>query len=149
MKVIIDADACPVLKRAVRICEELKIPVSLVFDDSHIINDEYAETIQVDTGKNSVDITIISLTNSGDLIVTQDVELAQLCLEKNAKALDIAGEKYSPYTIDFRIMARDYNAKMRRTGRRYKNQSKRKNKDDRLFDKRFREMILEMMNENK
>ncbi|HPN30213.1 MAG TPA: DUF188 domain-containing protein [bacterium] len=141
MKVTIDADACPVKDIAVGICKERSVRVVLVFDESHIFKDEYAELIQVDTGKNSVDITIESLIEENDILITQDLELADLCLKKRAKVINSLGEIYSEYSIQYFILEKEHQEKLRRSGRRGRNPKKRKSRNDETFKRRFIELL--------
>ncbi|MBP7653904.1 DUF188 domain-containing protein [Candidatus Dependentiae bacterium] len=141
MKVIIDADACPVKDIAVRICKEFAKPVYLVFDLSHVFNDDYAQLVQVDTGKNSVDITIESMVDEKDIVITQDLELAQLCLNKKAKVINPFGELFSEYSIQYFILEKEHQEKLRRTGRRCRTPKKRKTRNDEIFKKKFIELL--------
>ncbi|WP_284680807.1 DUF188 domain-containing protein [Aceticella autotrophica] len=62
MKILVDADACPVKDIIVKIAKEFKIPVLMFIDTSHILNDGYSEIITVDKGFNSADIALINRT---------------------------------------------------------------------------------------
>ena len=144
MKVVIDADACPVKDIAVRICKERFVKTVLVFDESHIFKDDYAELIQVDTGKNSVDITIEAIIEKNDILITQDLDLANLCLTKKARVINSFGEIYSEYSIQYFILEKDHQEKLRRSGRRGRNPKKRKTRNDETFKKKFIELLTQL-----
>ena len=48
MKIIVDADACPVKNIIKETAVKYSIPVVMVCDTSHIINDDYCDVITVD-----------------------------------------------------------------------------------------------------
>lgn len=95
MKIIIDADACPVVDIAVDIAKERNLECILVCDNTHLIQKDGAETIIVDKGVDSADCKIANLTEKGDVIITQDYGLAALVLGKGGKALNQNGLIYS------------------------------------------------------
>lgn len=47
MKILIDADSCPVVKQTIEIAKENKIEIIVFCDTSHIINNDYAKIITV------------------------------------------------------------------------------------------------------
>lgn len=51
MKILIDADGCPVVKQTIEIAKENKIEVVVFCDTSHIINSDYAKIITVSKGE--------------------------------------------------------------------------------------------------
>ena len=56
MRIIIDADGCPVTYIAVKISKQRKIPVIIVADTAHEFSDDYAKVITVDKGADSADL---------------------------------------------------------------------------------------------
>ena len=50
MKILIDADACPVVSIVEEIAQQYQVPLLLICDTSHIIDTEYGELITVDKG---------------------------------------------------------------------------------------------------
>ena len=55
VKVLIDADACPVVEIAVRLCRKHGISCVLLCDTAHTIYKDGAETLIFDKGADSVD----------------------------------------------------------------------------------------------
>ena len=100
MKIIIDADACPVVDITVNIAKERGIACIIVCDNTHSIEKDGAETVVVDKGADSADCRIANLTEKGDVIVTQDYGLAALVLGKGAKALNQNGLIYTDSNIE-------------------------------------------------
>ena len=87
MKILIDADGCPVVKQATQIAKENNIEVAIFCDTSHIINSDYAEVVTVSKGADSVDFALVNKVQSGDIVITQDYGLAAMVLSKGGKAI--------------------------------------------------------------
>lgn len=100
MKIIVDADACPVKKDIVIIAKKHSLEVIMVCDTSHIISDDYAKTITVDKGNDSVDFALINMTSKGDIVITQDYGVAAMALARGAKALGNNGIIFTSFNID-------------------------------------------------
>ena len=124
MKIIIDADACPVYKSAVKIAKENSVPCILVCDYNHILNPDYGEVITVDKGHDNADFKIVSLLNAGDIVITQDYGLATLVLSKGGCAMHHSGRMYTEDNIDKLLFERFLSAKVRRSGQKTRNMKK-------------------------
>lgn len=133
MKILIDADGCPVTKIAVAMARERKIPVTIVCDTSHEFNDDYVEIIVVDKGADSADFKLVNLTDAGDVVITQDYGLAAMCLSKNANVLNQNGLVYTSDNIDGLLLSRHTAKKIRNAGGRLKGPSKRTKRQDEDF----------------
>lgn len=141
MKILVDADACPVKDIIVVIASQKNIPVIMIIDTSHELNDGYSTIITVEKAKESVDMALINMVNSGDIVVTQDYGLAALALGKSAKVLNQNGLIYSNENIDRLLMERHMGQKIRRGGGRTKGPGRRTRKDDERFEKAFKHII--------
>ena len=137
MKILVDADACPVKKIIVRVASERNIPVTMVIDTSHELNDGYSTVITVDKGPDSVDFKLIGMLAPGDIVVTQDYGLAAMALAKGAKAINQDGFVYTNENIDQMLTVRHVNAQIRRAGGRTKGPSKRTKVADENFEQAF------------
>ena len=137
MKIIIDADACPVVDIAVGIAKERNLECILVCDNTHFIQKDGAETIIVDKGADSADCRIANLTEKGDVVITQDYGLAALILGKSAKALNQNGLIYSDTNIENLLFTRFIGKKERMAGNRTKGPKKRTAQNDADFIKAF------------
>ena len=82
MKILVDADACPVKSIIVNIAKKENIPVIMFFDTSHCYNDGYSLVKTVDKGPDSVDFAIINCIDKGDICITQDYGLAVMAMSK-------------------------------------------------------------------
>lgn len=135
MKILIDADGCPVTKIALSLAKEREIPVVIVCDTAHEFNDSYAEIIVVDKGADSADFKLVNLANSGDVVITQDYGLAAMCLSKCANVLNQNGLVYTSDNIDSLLLSRHTAKKIRNSGGRLKGPSKRTKQQDEDFKK--------------
>jgi uncharacterized protein len=134
MKIIIDADACPVKEITIDIAKDYNIPVIMISDTAHQLNSDYCEIITVDKSNDSVDMNIIKLTDKDDIIVTQDYGLAAIILSKGAKSINQNGLIYNENNIDQLLFNRFLGQKIRRSGGRCNNIKKRTNQDDEKFE---------------
>ena len=83
-KILVDADACPVVDITLRLAAAAGVPVILLCDTAHQLERPGARTIVVEKGADSVDFKLVNLVSSGDIVVTQDYGLAAMCLAKGA-----------------------------------------------------------------
>lgn len=141
MKVIVDADACPVKEIIVRICKEYNKEVIMVIDTSHILKSDYAKVITVDKGADSADIYLINLATRGDLVVTQDYGVAAMALGKGCLCLNQNGMVYNDGNIDSLLLSRHIGKKIRRSGGKINSVPKRTKEDDANFEKAFLELV--------
>ena len=137
MKIIIDADACPVVDIAVGTAKKRNLECILVCDNTHFIQKDGAETIIVDKGADSADCKIANLTEKGDVVITQDYGLAALVLGKSGKSLNQNGLIYSDTNIENLLFTRFIGKKERMAGNRTKGPKKRTPQNDADFIKAF------------
>ena len=130
MKILIDADACPVKEIAVEEAKKRKVEVIMVCDTSHIINDGYSTTITVDKSADSADMKLVNMTSRGDVVITQDYGVAAMALSKGAFPINQNGLIYTQENIDRLLFERHLSAKVRRSGGKHKNAKKRTKQDD-------------------
>jgi len=141
MKILVDADACPVKEIIVRLAKAAGIPVTMVIDTSHQLNDGYSRVLTVDKGADSVDFALMGLLTNQDIVVTQDYGLAAMALGKGAQAINQNGWVYSDENMDRLLMERHLSGKIRRSGGRTKGPSKRKKEDDEKFETAFKNLL--------
>lgn len=146
MKVLVDADACPVKEIIVKISCRYKIPVVMYIDTSHILEDGYSEIVTVDKGINSVDIALINRACPGDVIVTQDFGVAAMALGKKCFALNQNGLIYDKDNMDRLLFERHISQKVRKSGGKTSNPRKRTIQDNEKFEKAFEKVLSAAMN---
>ena len=87
MRVLIDADGCPVVRETVRQCAAFHVPCLLFCDTAHVFSIPGVEVFVADCGHDSTDYLLLSHLRPGDVVITQDYGLAALCLARSAQAL--------------------------------------------------------------
>ena len=143
MKVLIDADACPVVDIAVALCRQYQKECLLLCDTAHEMRRDGAQTLVFDKGADSVDFALVNKVASGDLVITQDYGLASMCLAKNARVLHQDGWEYTSYNIDALLFQRHASREYRAAGGRTKGPSKRKHTQNRSFSEAMEQILLE------
>lgn len=112
-RVLVDADACPVIRIIERIAKAHRMPVMLLCDTNHLLTSDYSEVRIIGAGADAVDFALINLCRRGDVVVTQDYGVAALALGKGAYAIHQSGELYTQDNISQMLMQRHLARKMR------------------------------------
>lgn len=141
MKILVDADACPVVDIAVNLCKEYKVSCLLYCDTAHQMHREGAETVIVDKGADSVDFALVNKTEQGDVVITQDYGLASMCLARGARVLHQDGWEYTQYNIDALLFQRHSAREYRAAGGRTKGPARRKNSQNETFAAALRKIL--------
>ena len=141
MKVLVDADACPVTDIAVSLCRQYSTPCFLLCDTAHEFHRDGAQTLIFDKGADSVDFALVNRVESGDIVVTQDYGLASMCLAKGARVLHQDGWCYTADNIDALLFSRHESGKYRRAGGRTKGPKKREKAQDDAFRNVLQQML--------
>ncbi|MBE5963903.1 MAG: hypothetical protein E7252_03055 [Lachnospira sp.] len=119
MKILVDADACPVLSCIEKQAKAREIELIFVCDSNHMLKSDYAQIIQVESGHDSADFALIGMCKENDIVVTNDYGLAALVLGKKARALHASGMIYTKENIDALLLERHLTKLQRQaTGRR-------------------------------
>ncbi|OON92269.1 MAG: hypothetical protein ATN33_07640 [Epulopiscium sp. Nele67-Bin001] len=137
MKVLIDADACPVVNEAIEIATTFEIETEIYCDTSHIIDIEGVKTILVQKGNDAVDFVITNNIKKLDIVITQDYGLAAMVLAKGGYAINQNGFVYNENNIDQLLYRRHVHKVARKSGARLKGPKKRKTIDDENFIQEF------------
>ncbi len=133
MKILIDADACPVIPETIKIAKENEIEVIVVSDFNHELHYEGVQIERVAQGNDFSDHHIFQLCSKNDIVITSDGGLANLILGKQAIPISFNGFIYNLGNIDRVLMERYLNAKARKAKQRGKNIPKRTKEDDENF----------------
>lgn len=115
----VDADACPAVIKEIlfRAAERAGIETTLVAN--HWLRtppSRFIRSIQVPPGLDVADSMIVERVRPGDLVVTQDIPLAALVLDKHAVALNPRGELYTPDNMAERLSMRNFMEELRGSG---------------------------------
>lgn len=141
MKVLIDADGCPVVGLTVAACKAKGIPCLILCDTAHEIHMESAETMTFDKGSDSVDFALANRAEAGDLVITQDYGLASMCLAKGARVLHQDGWEYTEWNMDALLFQRHESKKFRQSSGRIKGPAKRTKQQDVAFQSALAAML--------
>lgn len=144
MKVIIDADACPVKDIVAAETKDKHISVVLVSSISHFSSKElsvHVEAVYVDAGPDAADYKIVQLAKQGDIIVTQDYGLASLLLPKGCTVLHHTGFEYNDMNMDHLLATRHISGVIRRGGGRTKGPKPLSQEDKQAFTNLFRDVL--------
>jgi len=95
LKILVDADACPVVKQVEKIAKKHRVPVILLCDTNHFLSSNYSEIKVIGAGADAVDIALANLCQSGDIAVTQDYGVAALVLGKGGYAIHQSGKIFT------------------------------------------------------
>jgi uncharacterized protein len=119
MQIWVDADACPgVIKEIIfRAAERKQIQTTLVANQMlRTPPSKFIRAIQVPSGFDVADAHIVEQLSAGDLVITADIPLAALVIERGAHALNPRGELYTTATIRERLNMRDFMEGLRAAG---------------------------------
>ena len=142
MKIIVDADACPVKDIIVNIAKEYQVDVIMVCSYAHFLEEqEGVQIVQVDQEPQAADIAIINRTNKSDIVVTQDYGLAAIVLGKGAYAISPRGMIYAEEKMDGMLAQRHIQQKFRKAGGRTKGPKPHSDKDDIHFEQNLRKLL--------
>lgn len=119
MQIFVDADACPnVIKEIIfRAATRTSTKVVLVANQPvRVPLTGFISSIQVPKGFDVADSKIVQLVQPGDIVVTADIPLADLVVQKGGRAIDSRGELYTKENIKDRLATRDLMEQLRDGG---------------------------------
>ena len=119
MQIWVDADACPGAIKDIlfRAADRLGIATTLVAN-SYLRTppSPYIRTLQVEQGLDVADAKIAQLLEPGDLVVTADIPLAAIVIEKGGHAINPRGEFYTADNIRETLSMRNFMESLRQGG---------------------------------
>jgi len=150
MRILIDADGCPVVDIACEIARDTSTQCIIICDTSHFFSKQGARTITVSKGADSVDFALVNMLKQGDIVITQDYGLAAMCLAREAIPIsqdgmvynnDNIGMVYNNDNIDALLLARHNAKKIRNAGGRLKGVPKRTQSQNEMFRQKLKNII--------
>ena len=141
MKILIDADGCPVVDIILRLGAQFSVPCLILCDTAHEFHRSGAETLVFDKGADSVDFSLVSRVSPGDIVITQDYGLASMCLARKARILHQDGWEYTADNIDALLLVRHDSRKYRASGGRMKGQKKRTQSQNDAFEQALHQIL--------
>jgi uncharacterized protein YaiI (UPF0178 family) len=150
IRIVVDADACPVKKEIITTARLFGVPVLMVASYDHRLEAEAGVEIkQVDRSDQSVDLYISNQAKRGDIVVTQDFGLATVALAKGAVVLSNRGQRYDDGIIDFLMERRHEQAKIRRQGGRTKGPKAMTGEDRLRFQQKLTKVLQDWQENSK
>ena len=119
VKIWVDADACPVTIKdmLIRAAQRTGIQITFVANQSLSLPPlKNVKSVQVSSGFDVADNWIVNQTQAGDLVITQDIPLADEVISKGAIAIGPRGHLYTRENIKARLTMRDFMETMRSSG---------------------------------
>lgn len=141
MKILVDADGCPVVKETIAIAKEHGTEVTLFYDTSHIMSSDYAEVITVSKGADSVDFFLVNRVSDGDIVVTQDYGLAAMVLSKGGRPITQNGMIIDDKNLFMLLTTRYESKNARMAGAHLKGPKKRTADNDKAFLSALKSML--------
>lgn len=141
MRILIDADGCPVVDIALSAGKSYGVECIILCDTSHVFQREGARTITVSKGADSVDFALVNMVEPGDIVVTQDYGLAAMCLARRAVPISQDGMVYSSDNIEALLGARHTARKIRQSGGRLRGSKKRTPEQNEAFRRELEQLL--------
>ncbi|MCI6262687.1 MAG: DUF188 domain-containing protein [Olsenella sp.] len=161
-RIYIDADACPVIRETLACARFEQVPCIIAGnttqnlerslrphdprspkDPAHPDRSFWADILQVGIGADSADFAIASAITPVDVVVTQDIGLADIVLGRGARAIGVRGRIYNPLTIDAAMFIRHEEKKVRRAGGRTKGPAAFTDDDRKRFSQNLARLVQE------
>lgn len=115
----VDADACPVASKEIlfKAANRTQTRLTLIANQNiSVPKSEFIHNIVVPTGFDAADKKIVEQVQSGDLVITSDIPLADEALSKGADVLSPRGEWFTTENIKARLNLRDFFDTLRSSG---------------------------------
>jgi uncharacterized protein YaiI (UPF0178 family) len=117
MVIYLDADACPVKDEAYRVAQRYGLKVYVVSNSFMMVPAHpLIERVVVEAGPDVADDWIAERASPGDVVVTQDIPLAERSLAKKAYALAPNGRAFTRDSIGSAMAQRAIMEQLRATG---------------------------------
>ncbi len=148
MKILVDADACPVVRIIENIAKKYNVSVILLCDTNHVLQSDYSEVKIIGAGADAVDFALVNVCRKGDIVVTQDYGVAAMILGKGAHGIHQSGKWYTNDNIDQMLMERHLSKKARMASKKHhlKCPAKRTEEDDKRFAESFEKLVRKNIN---
>jgi len=149
MKIWVDADACPVVIKEIlyKAAERAQLKLILVANKTfRIPKSSFITMVHVRQGLDVADNEIVNKLESGDLVITSDIPLADRVIELGGVALNPRGQVYTEENIKERLSARNFLDSLRSTGVETGGPSALSPRDRQAFANRLDHMITQYKN---
>ena len=117
IRILVDADACPVKDEIYKVAWRYEVPVTIV-SNSYIRIPDHAliDRVVVSDGFDAADDWIAEACDAASIVVTADILLADRCLKADASVLAPTGKPFTSSSIGSAIATRAIMADLRAGG---------------------------------
>ncbi|MER2604566.1 MAG: YaiI/YqxD family protein [Siculibacillus sp.] len=117
LRILVDADACPVKDEVFRVAGRLRLPVVVVANSwMRLPDDPLIERVVVGQGPNVADDHIAEAARAGVVVITADVPLADRCVKAGARVVAPTGRVFDAASIGMALATRDLMEDLRSAG---------------------------------
>jgi len=114
LRIMIDADACPVKDEVYRVAQRHRVPVHVVSNSAFRVPDSVLVTrVVVDGGFDAADDWIAERADALSVVITGDILLADRCLKAGAVVLAHNGKPFTAGSIGAAVAVRAIMADLR------------------------------------
>lgn len=114
LRILIDADACPVKEEVYKVAFRYATPVTVVANQPiRVPKHELIERVIVSDGYDAADDYVAAQADASSIVVTADILLAERCLKKQATVIAPNGKPFSVDSIGSAVAARALMADLR------------------------------------
>lgn len=118
MKILVDADACPVKNEVYRVARRHGLHVLVVANAPLTVPVGGSIVLEVVGGRfDAADDRIVERAEAGDVVISNDIALAARCLAQGAWVLSPAGRRFTEDSIGDDLATRDLLAHLRDGGK--------------------------------
>lgn len=118
-RIWVDADACPKVLREIILKAAKRVAVKAIFVANHNLGipmTSYSSFVQVSSGFDVADDYIAEQVAAGDLVISNDIPLADQAITAGALVINMRGEELTKANIKSRLNLRDFMDTMRSSG---------------------------------
>lgn len=116
-KIYIDADGCPVKEEVYKVAERYKIPVVLVANKAlNLPLNPLLKMVVVSGNFDAADDWIVENSRANDVLVTNDILLADRCVKKSVRVLGAKGEEFTEDNVGSAVANRELMQNLRHMG---------------------------------
>ena len=145
-RIFIDADACPVRNETINIAGRHKLEIFFVSNGGiRPINNPLVRNIIVENTPDAADKWIVKEILPNDIVVTEDIILAEKCIKKNASVLSHQGKQFTLDNIGIKVATRELMAMIRSSNPFHKNKGKPLSKNNKISYSNQLEKIIQFI----
>ncbi len=117
IRILVDADACPVKAEIYRVAERYGLTVFVVTNGGVLVpRDPRIQLVIVSDGFDAADDWIAERAGPSDIVVTADIPLADRCLKAGATVIGNTGRPFTKESIGMALASRALMADLRAMG---------------------------------